>query len=178
MNFLKDVCGHPQMAYKKCKEWKNHSQLGSLIRIFAEKGYVHSETDLETVFSPKLRVLKNLLKNIENGNLEEGRNDRVVIVSYYTHVLNMIEKMCKKERFAFVRFDGQSSGSNREKMIKDFNNSHLRNQFVMTLSSRAGGCGISLIGANHLIMFDPDWNPANDDQVSTKYVKHAGFVYN
>lgn len=32
------------------------------------------------------------------------------------------------------------------------------------LSSKAGGCGLNLIGANRLVMFDPDWNPANDEQ--------------
>lgn len=34
------------------------------------------------------------------------------------------------------------------------------------LSSKAGGCGLNLIGANRLVMFDPDWNPANDEQVN------------
>lgn len=35
---------------------------------------------------------------------------------------------------------------------------------VFLLSSKAGGIGLNLVGANHLILFDPDWNPANDDQ--------------
>ena len=36
------------------------------------------------------------------------------------------------------------------------------------LSSKAGGCGLNLIGANCLVMFDPDWNPANDDQAMAR----------
>lgn len=40
--------------------------------------------------------------------------------------------------------------------------------FIFMLSSKAGGCGLNLIGANRLIMFDPDWNPANDDQAMAR----------
>lgn len=36
------------------------------------------------------------------------------------------------------------------------------------MSSKAGGCGLNLIGACHLVMFDPDWNPANDDQAMAR----------
>ena len=36
------------------------------------------------------------------------------------------------------------------------------------LSSKAGGCGLNLIGANRLVMFDPDWNPASDDQAMAR----------
>ena len=39
------------------------------------------------------------------------------------------------------------------------------------LSSKAGGCGLNLIGANRLVMFDPDWNPANDEQVRARAVR-------
>lgn len=43
----------------------------------------------------------------------------------------------------------------------------LQDEFVFLLSSKAGGCGLNLIGGNRLVLFDPDWNPANDKQVST-----------
>ena len=36
---------------------------------------------------------------------------------------------------------------------------------MFLLSSKAGGCGLNLIGGNRLVLFDPDWNPANDKQV-------------
>ena len=49
------------------------------------------------------------------------------------------------------------------------------------LSSKAGGCGLNLIGANRLVMFDPDWNPANDDQAMARVwrdgqKKEVGFL--
>lgn len=37
-------------------------------------------------------------------------------------------------------------------------------EFIFLLSSKAGGCGINLIGANRLVLIDPDWNPASDQQ--------------
>ncbi len=47
-------------------------------------------------------------------------------------------------------------------------NSFQSNDFVFMLSSKAGGCGLNLIGANRLVMFDPDWNPASDDQAMAR----------
>ncbi|XP_073498787.1 DNA repair and recombination protein RAD54-like [Phyllobates terribilis] len=49
------------------------------------------------------------------------------------------------------------------------------------LSSKAGGCGLNLIGANRLVMFDPDWNPANDEQAMARVwrdgQKRTCFIY-
>jgi DNA repair and recombination RAD54-like protein len=40
-------------------------------------------------------------------------------------------------------------------MVQQFNGEP--GQFVFLLSSKAGGCGINLIGGNRLVLFDPDW---------------------
>ena len=37
---------------------------------------------------------------------------------------------------------------------------------VFLLSSKAGGVGLNLIGASHLVLYDIDWNPATDLQVN------------
>jgi hypothetical protein len=44
------------------------------------------------------------------------------------------------------------------------------------LSSKAGGCGINLIGGNRLVLFDPDWNPANDKQAAGEFIL-LSYVY-
>ena len=51
----------------------------------------------------------------------------------------------------------------RRVLVEDFNDAS-KDQFAFLLSSKAGGCGLNLIGANRLILFDPDWNPATDKQ--------------
>jgi DNA repair and recombination RAD54-like protein len=51
----------------------------------------------------------------------------------------------------------------RQKLVDQFNDPD-GNEFIFLLSSKAGGCGLNLIGANRLILLDPDWNPAADQQ--------------
>ena len=67
-------------------------------------------------------------------------------------------------QYPCVRLDGSTSLPKRQKLVVAFNDPNQR-QFVFLLSSKAGGCGLNLIGGNRLILFDPDWNPANDKQV-------------
>jgi SNF2 family DNA or RNA helicase len=39
---------------------------------------------------------------------------------------------------------------------------------VFLLSTRAGGAGLNLVGANHLVLYDSDWNPAMDAQAMAR----------
>lgn len=55
-----------------------------------------------------------------------------------------------------LRLDGTMAIAKRQKLVDQFNDPD-GGQFVFLLSSKAGGCGINLIGANRLILFDPDW---------------------
>lgn len=55
----------------------------------------------------------------------------------------------------------------RSKVVDKFNDPE-SDCFLFMLSSKAGGCGLNLIGANRLFMFDPDWNPANDEQAMAR----------
>ena len=36
---------------------------------------------------------------------------------------------------------------------------------IFLLSTKAGGVGLNLVGASRLVLYDIDWNPANDLQV-------------
>ncbi|XP_028080676.1 protein CHROMATIN REMODELING 25-like [Camellia sinensis] len=45
---------------------------------------------------------------------------------------------------------------------------YTQEEFVFLLSSKASGCGLNLIGGNRLVLFDPDWNLANDKQAAAR----------
>ncbi|EAN34043.2 SNF2 family protein [Theileria parva strain Muguga] len=108
--------------------------------------------------SGKFLVLYRLLYQIRRHG-----NDRVVIISNYTQTLDLFERLCKECNYPFERLDGTTSIKKRHKLVTTFNDPN-SNSFIFLLSSKAGGCGINLIGANRLVLFDPDWNPANDKQ--------------
>lgn len=57
-------------------------------------------------------------------------------------------------RYGWLRLDGTMSTQKRQKLVDRFNDPDGK-EFIFLLSSKAGGCGINLIGANRLILFDP-----------------------
>lgn len=57
-------------------------------------------------------------------------------------------------RYGYFRLDGTMTITKRQKLVDQFNDPEGK-EFVFLLSSKAGGCGINLIGANRLILFDP-----------------------
>lgn len=131
---------------------------------------------------------KMLVLDLILAMTRSSTSDKVVLVSNYTQTLDIFEKLCHCRRYPYVRLDGTMSIKKRAKIVERFNSpevcheiassmwtpsltrcSILQNpEFIFMLSSKAGGCGLNLIGANRLVMFDPDWNPANDEQAMAR----------
>ncbi|KAK9112794.1 hypothetical protein Scep_020313 [Stephania cephalantha] len=83
------------------------------------------------------------------------------------HTLDLFAQLCRERRYPYLRLDGTTSISKRQKLVNQFNDLS-KDEFVFLLSSKAGGCGLNLIGGNRLVLFDPDWNPANDKQAAAR----------
>jgi DNA repair and recombination protein RAD54 and RAD54-like protein len=121
-------------------------------------GPVHPE------WSGKMFVLYRLMKEMRKpGN----GSDKIVIVSNYTQTLDLIGLMCRENSWGFCRLDGSISMKKRQKMVDEFNDPG-SSLVAFLLSSKAGGCGLNLIGGNRLVLFDPDWNPAVDKQAAAR----------
>ena len=60
---------------------------------------------------------------------------------------------------------GNTSGEDRESQIDEYNREG-SDKFIFLLSTRAGGLGINLYTADIVVLYDSDWNPQMDLQVS------------
>ena len=94
-------------------------------------------------------------------------NGKVVVVSSFTTNLDHVATLADKNNWKYLRIDGKVKNCIRQAVIDQFN-SGADATFIFLLSSRAGGVGISLIGANRLVMLDSDWNPAIDSQAMAR----------
>lgn len=178
---LKKLCNHPDLVSEKILENKDgFENTAKYLPPDYNKKYGYSISlqrirlpnsnhvfflfgicrELRPDFSGKLMLLDIMLASIRANT-----KDKVVLVSNYTQTLDMFERLSRKRGYGYVRLDGTMTIKKRGKVVTEFNNPE-SDRFLFMLSSKAGGCGLNLIGANRLVMFDPDWNPANDEQVS------------
>lgn len=154
---LKKLCNHPDLIYehieKRSEGFENARQ------------HLPANYDVKKILpelSGKIMVLDTLLALIKATT-----NDKIVLVSNYTQTLDLFEKLSRVRNYQYVRLDGTMTIKKRAKVVDKFNDPESKD-FIFMLSSKAGGCGLNLIGANRLVMFDPDWNPANDDQAMAR----------
>uniref|UniRef100_A0A3Q3AAG4 RAD54 like n=1 Tax=Kryptolebias marmoratus TaxID=37003 RepID=A0A3Q3AAG4_KRYMA len=136
---LKKLCNHPALIYDRCVEGEEGFE--GALNLFPP-GF--SLKAVEPQLSGKMLVLDYILAMTRTTT-----SDKVVLVSNYTQTLDLFEKLCRHRR-----------------LWKD-STVHITGA-LKTMNSKAGGCGLNLIGANRLVMFDPDWNPANDEQAMAR----------
>ncbi|KAJ2906313.1 DNA-dependent ATPase protein rad54, partial [Coemansia aciculifera] len=100
-------------------------------------------------WSSKMALLDRMLQQISKS----PERDKIVIISNYTQTLNLFETLCEARGFGHYRLDGSMTIGKRQQIVDRFNDPK-DSAFVFLLSSKAGGCGINLVGANRLVLFD------------------------
>ena len=104
----------------------------------------------------KLQRLERLLRQLQSGG------HRALIFTQMTKVLNILERFLNLHGYRYLRLDGSTKIEERQVLTDRFNNDPRIPVFI--LSSRSGGLGINLTGADTVIFYDLDWNPAMDKQ--------------
>ena len=159
IGMLKKLCNHPDLLnlpddVEGCDDLIPEDYVSSI----HGHGGGGRNREIQTWFSGKFQVLERFLHKIKRET-----NDKIVLISNYTQTLDLIEKMCRYKKYGALRLDGTMNINKRQKLVDRFNDPDGA-EFIFLLSSKAGGCGINLIGANRLVLIDPDWNPASDQQ--------------
>nr|XP_019012968.1 uncharacterized protein I206_02465 [Kwoniella pini CBS 10737]OCF51749.1 hypothetical protein I206_02465 [Kwoniella pini CBS 10737] len=103
--------------------------------------------------------------------LLQWRNDpddnKVLIFSNSVRLLKMISEFISTSStlagFAFDMLTGEVGNTERMDMVDRFQD-RSKDHYVLLISTLAGGVGLNLTAANKVVIFDPDWNPANDLQ--------------
>ncbi len=109
--------------------------------------------------SSKIKVFLEILKNlIENKH-------KLLVFSQYVRYLAKIKEVLTTEAIAYQYLDGATPTKERQTIVESFQ-AGVGEVFLISL--KAGGMGLNLTVADYVIILDPWWNPAVEDQASDR----------
>ena len=136
IDVLRKIVNHPDLLERRTKA--AHEKYGEVER------------------SGKQLVTQKVLE------LWKEQGHRVLLFSQTQQMLDILEAMVAKAGYPYRRMDGATPVSQRMTLIDEFNTD--ANVFVFLLTTKVGGLGVNLTGADRVLLYDPDWNPSTDAQ--------------
>ncbi|XP_023179025.2 transcription termination factor 2 [Drosophila hydei] len=113
---------------------------------------------------PSTKLLK-VLEILKTNVLQ--KNDKAIVVSQWTSVLDILRELLEKEGLKALSLNGSIPVKNRQDIVNEFNDPG-NSKRILLLSLTAGGVGLNLIGANHLVLLDLHWNPQLEAQAQDR----------
>ncbi|HEX2960121.1 MAG TPA: DEAD/DEAH box helicase [Chitinispirillaceae bacterium] len=107
----------------------------------------------------KLEVFAECLNEILDNN------HRVLVFSQFTDHLDIVRNHCDTQKITYQYLDGSTPAPERARRIKAFQQGE---GSVFLMSLKAGGVGVNLTAADYVILLDPWWNPAVEDQATAR----------
>ncbi|XP_035206695.1 LOW QUALITY PROTEIN: helicase domino-like [Stegodyphus dumicola] len=108
----------------------------------------------------KLQRLAHLLWELKINH------HRVLIFTQMTRMLDILEQFLNYHGHTYLRLDGNTKVEQRQALMERFNAD--KRIFCFILSTRSGGIGVNLTGADTVIFYDSDWNPTMDAQAQDR----------
>lgn len=103
-------------------------------------------------------LLELLPEMIRNGR-------RVLIFSQFTSMLRLLRGRIEENGFNTLYLDGDTPAGERLSLTERFNQGEGE---IFLISLKAGGSGLNLTGADMVILYDPWWNPAAEEQATDR----------
>lgn len=91
-----------------------------------------------------------------------SENHRVLIFSQFTKMLSILREEFIKRKIRFCYLDGTMRSVERNEQVEQFNSDSSIPIFLISI--KAGGTGLNLTGADEVILYDPWWTPAVEEQ--------------
>ena len=110
--------------------------------------------------APKICYLADTVAELH----DEGHS--VLVFSQFVKALDRIEEALRADGAEPLRVDGSTPQQQRRAAIDAFQNSETPRVFLISL--KAGGVGLNLTRAGHVIHVDPWWNPSVENQASDR----------
>eukprot|EP00977_Amphora_coffeiformis_P012854 scaffold3257_cov152-Amphora_coffeaeformis.AAC.3 len=108
--------------------------------------------------SPMFQVCRELLVNLIEGN------HKILVFSLFRKPLKVLSDIIQKvDNIGFYEINGSISQPKRDQSIKDFNNEKSLHK-VMFCTIGSGGLGLTLTGADRVIILGASYNPMEDAQ--------------
>jgi SNF2 family DNA or RNA helicase len=96
-----------------------------------------------------------------------AQGEKVIIFTSFTAMADMIARHIENRFGAFAGvIDGRLAIDERQPLIDRF--SAISGGAALVLNPKAGGAGLNITAANHVIHYNPEWNPALEDQASAR----------
>ena len=121
-----------------------------------------AQKDYEPSDSGKFEMLKAICETIYE------KREKVLVFTQFREIINYLAEYMEGIFHAKgLIIHGGIKPDKRTEIVNAFNEEGSRNPF-MILSLKAGGVGLNLTGANHVIHFDRWWNPAIENQATDR----------
>ena len=133
-----------------------------LKQICNHPAHYQKKASIDPKLSGKTSILMELLETIyENG-------EKVLLFTQYTEMGNLLQTLIEKFfQTDVLFFHGGLSRKKRDEAVQFFQNDRTGTD-TMILSLKAGGTGLNLTAAKHVIHFDLWWNPAVEAQATDR----------
>ncbi len=128
-----------------------------LRQVCCDPRLVKSSAAKKVKHSAKCTALFELISTL----LDDGR--RILIFSQFTSMLALIEEEVKARKLSYVILTGETS--DRDTPVMAFQGGEVP---IFLVSLKAGGVGLNLTRADAVILYDPWWNPAVEDQAISR----------
>ncbi|RKI70213.1 DEAD/DEAH box helicase [Corallococcus sp. AB049A] len=106
--------------------------------------------------------LERVLERVDELLAEGGR---ALVFSQFVRHLALVREALDARGIAFQYLDGRTPAAERQARVEAFQRGE---GALFLISLKAGGTGLNLTGADHVLHLDPWWNPAVEDQASDR----------